>query len=137
MIITLQDYYHGNDKLYPLQLTTDLIRNAVVTVRLANDMMAILGQFGIQVEAPAVNSGWRPPAVNAATKGAAVRSKHMACQAIDVHDPDGLIDNWLMTPQGQDALAKVGLWMEHPSATKGWSHWQTVPPASGNRVFYP
>ena len=83
------------------------------------------------------NSGWRPPAVNAATPGAALRSKHMLCQAIDVHDPEGLIDNWLMTPQGQDALTKIGLWLEHPSATKGWSHWQTVPPGSGNRVFYP
>jgi hypothetical protein len=137
VIISLTDYYHGNDKLYPLQLSTDLIRNATLTVLLANTMFAKLQAAGILIESPAVNSGWRPPAVNAATPGAAVRSKHMSCQAIDVHDLDGLIDNWLMGPAGQAALAEIGLWLEHPSSTKGWSHWQIVPPASGNRVFYP
>ena len=35
------------------------------------------------------------------------------------------------------SLASLGLWMEHPLATKGWCHLQVVSPRSGMRVFYP
>jgi hypothetical protein len=84
-----------------------------------------------------VSSGWRPPAVNAAQRGAAVNSKHMTGRAVDVYDPDGDLDEWLMTGDGQRALKEIGLWLEHPSATKGWSHLQSIPPRSQNRVFYP
>jgi len=82
-----------------------------------------------------VSSGWRPPAVNANTKGAARRSKHMTCEAVDVNDDNGELDEWCMS--NLDYLEEVGIWMEHPSATKGWSHFQIVPPKSGNRIFYP
>jgi hypothetical protein len=126
---------------YGLQLSTAMRTEAARTVALANKMMVRLQAAGVHLEAKPdgsyVNSGWRPPQVNAATPGAALRSKHMTCQAIDVHDPEGLIDAWLMTSPGLQTLAELGLWLEHPSSTKNWSHWQTVPPGSGNRVFYP
>ena len=76
-------------------------------------------------------------AINGTTPGAAVNSKHMTCQAIDLHDADGEVDDWLMTTIGQAMLRDIGLWHEHPAATKGWAHVQTVPPRSGRRTFYP
>jgi uncharacterized protein YcbK (DUF882 family) len=82
-----------------------------------------------------VSSGWRPPSLNAKTAGAAPNSKHMTCQALDVYDPDGDLDEWCM--ENLAKLEEAGLWLEHPSATKGWCHLQIVPPRSGKRVFYP
>jgi|SRR6185369_8992351 len=130
-MITLTDYWMGRDKEFPLAMTPQIEHNAEITVQLAN---ALLARFG---QGRKVNSGWRPPQVNAAIPTAAVNSKHMSAQAIDLADPDGDLDDWLMSVPGQLALEDIGLWMEHPSATKGWAHVQTVPPKSGRRVFYP
>ena len=130
-MITMEDYWMGRDKQYPLALTPDIIRNAATTVGLANTLLALFGQ------GRKVNSGWRPPAVNAATANAAPMSKHMLGQAIDLADPEGDLDDWLMGDIGQAAMTRLGLWHEHPAATKGWAHLQTVPPRSGRRTFYP
>ena len=62
-------------------------------------------------------------------------SAHKRAQAVDRYDPHGLIDGWCMVHQ--DRLAWHGIWLEHPDATPGWSHWACVPPKSGNRVFRP
>ncbi len=130
-MITLADYWMGRDKEYPLAMTPEIERNAERTVQLAN---ALLARFG---EGRKVNSGWRPPAVNASIPNAAPRSKHMMGQAIDLSDPEGDLDDWLMSADGHKALEELGLWMEHPAATKGWAHLQPVPARSGRRVFYP
>lgn len=130
-MISLTDYWMGRDKVHPLAMTPQIEKNAALTVQLAN---ALLAKFG---QGRKVNSGWRPPAVNAAIPTAAVNSKHMTGEAIDLADPDGDLDEWLLTEAGQRALEELGLWMEHPAATKGWSHIQTRPPKSGRRVFYP
>lgn len=141
-MITIADYFMGRREKYPAALTTEIERNAAHTVDLANKLLTEAQTYGVTVEQHPVNhspvsSGWRPPEVNAATPNAATRSKHMTGQAIDIYDPDGDLDEWLMTGQGQAVLSALGLWMEHPSATKGWCHVQTVPPGSGRRVFYP
>lgn len=130
-MITLTDYWMGRDREFPLALTPQIEKNAELTVQLAN---ALLVRFG---EGRRVNSGWRPPEVNAKTAGAAPKSKHMTGQAIDLADPEGDLDDWLMSAEGQAAMAELGLWHEHPAATKGWAHLQTVPPRSGRRTFYP
>lgn len=130
-MIILSDYWMGRDVAYPLALTPDIKRNAITTVALANELLALFGQRR------KVNSGWRPPAVNAATPNAAAMSKHMLGQAIDLADPEGDLDEWLMGDIGQAAMTRIGLWHEHPAATKGWAHLQTVPPRSGRRTFYP
>jgi hypothetical protein len=88
-----------------------------------------------EAQKPKVNSGWRPADYNRIVPGAAVNSKHITGQAVDIADPDGVIDSYLHTHF--QLLIKHGLWMEHPSATKGWSHLQNVAPRSGNRCFYP
>jgi hypothetical protein len=121
----------GRDAEYPLAMTPDIEHNAEILLGLVNILLTRYGGH------PKVRSGWRPPAVNAATPNAAPNSKHMSGQAIDLADPDGDLDDWLMSAIGQDHLATIGLWMEHPAATKGWSHLQSVPPKSKNRVFYP
>ena len=82
-----------------------------------------------------VASGWRPPEVNAKTAGAALKSKHMTGHAIDLVDPDGDLDQWCLDNQSE--LELLQLWQEHPAATKNWCHLQSIPPKSGNRVFYP
>lgn len=141
--ITVREYFGGYRELYPLRLGPEIERQAFMTVELANKLLAQAATFGVALTRVSprtrslVTSGWRSPEINAATPGAAVNSRHMTGQAIDLYDPDADLDNWLMTGEGQAALVALGLWLEHPSATKGWCHLQTVPPRSQKRVFYP
>lgn len=131
MAITLDDYLMGRGPV-----TGDRLSNALDMVRRVNLLL-----FAAEMDSP-VSSGYRPPEINAATPGAAKRSKHMDCNACDLADQNGLLDAWCLAHL--DVLADIGLWLEHPSATKnparfgyGWCHVQRVPPKSGNRVFYP
>lgn len=75
--------------------------------------------------------GFRP---QSCTIGAP-KSNHKIGMAVDIYDPDEKIDTWCMN--NLDKLEECGIWLEHPSATKSWSHWQCVGPKSGRRVFYP
>lgn len=128
-MITLGGYYMGRDQIYGHLLTEELKDNAIETVERVNQLLLAFG------DSRKVNSGWRPPAVNGNTPGAAVKSKHMTCQACDLEDADGDLDEWCM--ENQPVLEQIGLWLEHPASTKGWCHVQIVPPKSGRRVFYP
>ena len=128
-MITLGQYFMGRDQVYGHLLTNELKSNALDVVEKVNQLLLAFG------ESRKVNSGWRPPAVNAGTVGAATKSKHMACQACDLEDSDGDLDEWCM--EHLDTLSQIGLWMEHPASTKGWCHVQTISPKSGKRVFYP
>ena len=121
----------GRDALYPLDMTPAIEANVARLLGLVN---VLLTRYGAH---PKVSSGWRPPQLNASTPNAAPNSKHMTGQAIDLADPDGDLDEWLMSDAGLDVMNAVGLWMEHPAATKGWSHLQSVPPRSGRRCFFP
>jgi len=132
----------GRDREFPMAMSTDLEKNASLMVELANKLV-LLAQ-GARIYLPThprtgtiISSGWRPASVNAATPNAAPNSKHMTGQAIDLYDPDGDLDEWLLTADGQKTMADLGLWHEHPSATKGWAHVQSLPPRSGRRTFYP
>lgn len=132
----------GRDKSHPFDLSTQVRSNAETTVQLVNKLIQRAKAAGVTFELHPVkksvlSSGWRPPSVNANTPRAAVRSKHITGQACDIYDPDGDLDEWLMTDEGQKALIEIGLWHEHPSATKGWAHVQTIPPNSKRRTFYP
>ena len=140
--LTLAGYWMGRDKAYPFDLSTEIRKEAELTVSLVNDLLVAATLHGANPETnpgtgTVLTSGWRPPAINGKTAGAAPRSHHMAGRAADIYDPDGDLDEWLMTNEGQKTLKRLGLWMEHPAATKGWCHVQTRPPRSGNRVFYP
>ena len=125
--MTLDEYLMGRDSKYILG--DDLKANAINTVIACNHLLT---RFG---EQRTVNSGWRPIAINSATVGASATSKHITCQACDIHDPNGDLDEWCK--DNLDVLAEIGLWLESPAHTPGWCHVQTVPPRSGNRIFIP
>lgn len=138
MNLTLADYWMGRNESHPDDMTPEIVRNAGHLLRRVNNLIALM--HAIEIEAHPITgnpiaSGWRPPAINAATRNAAPRSKHMSGNAVDLYDPEGDIDAWCM--EHLDFLADAGLWLEHPSATKGWCHLQQVPPRSERRVFYP
>lgn len=141
--ITIRDYWMGRDRRYPLQLGSDTKRNADLTVKLANEFLAVAMASGLVdlEEHPAnrslVSSGWRPPQINSTTKGAAPKSHHIFGRAIDIYDPDGDLDSWALSGDGMATLKRIGLWLEHPSKTPGWCHIQIVPPLSKSRVFFP
>ena len=140
MRITLENYLMGRDSVYFHDFTPEIKANAEKTVLLVNALLAVLETEGIPLEAhpntlSIVSSGWRPPQINNQVKGAAVRSKHMTGEACDLYDPDGLIDSYLL--EHPEPLIALGLYVEHPSCTKNWSHVQVVPPKSNNRFFYP
>lgn len=141
MQITLADYFMGRDVSHALLLGHDMRREAARTVEVANQLLqALPGWVTLDINprtGTLVASGWRPPDINAGTPGAKPNSKHLKCQALDLYDPDGDIDEWCSSPAGLAALEQLGLWLEHPAATKTWCHVQTVPPGSGRRVFYP
>lgn len=65
----------------------------------------------------------------------APNSSHKEGSGVDRYDPLEAIDNWCMAHQ--DRLKAHGIYIEHPDATKGWSHWTTRSPKSGRTVFYP
>ena len=130
----------GRDKTHKLYLTTDIIKNAIITVECVNLLIEQLNfaKIPLEIYPPSktiLTSGWRPPTINENIPGAAPRSKHISGQACDIYDPEGEIDEWLMAHL--NVLESIGLWLEHPLATKTWTHVQTVPPKSGKRVFFP
>ena len=65
----------------------------------------------------------------------APHSSHKEGLAVDRYDPTGAIDAWCMTHL--DKLEACGIYIEHPDATRTWSHWTIKAPGSGHRVFYP
>lgn len=143
--ITVEDYFTGpartrRDVKFASDMTEAIRDNAKVTVERVNELLAYMAADGVPLIADnstgsLSHSGWRPPAINQATKGAAVFSKHLTGQACDLYDPNNYLDEWCMN--NLDELGRIGLWLESPNSTPGWCHVQTVPPRSGNRVFIP
>lgn len=131
-LITLDDFWMGRDKTHP---PTDQFRiNAQDLVTRVN---ALLSMYYAEIPAAPrtrVTSGYRPPGINASVGGAKM-SNHMICKAVDLADEDGGLDDWCI--ECQHFLAAYGLWLEHPEATPGWTHLQSVGPRSGRRVFRP
>lgn len=133
-MITEQDYLMGRDQIEPLSI--ELVDNMMEMIDKAN---LLLSMFYAERPAAArrkVNSGYRPPKINAAVGGAKF-SKHLTCQAVDLSDEDGELGEWI---EGNlKVLTECGLWMEHKSKTPTWVHVQSVPPAPNytKRVFYP
>lgn len=135
--VTLEDYLMGRNKV---PLSNDQYLTATSLIEKVNHLLGVMASENVDLEinpqsGSLISSGYRPQAINAATPGAAPKSKHISMQACDIYDPEGLIDDWCM--ENLDVLEQIGLWLEHPSATKGWCHVQSVPPKSRRRVFYP
>jgi hypothetical protein len=121
-------------------LTPERITNAhrllEACTSLENEMVAAGVEFPIS---PSTKSG-----VSGQTYGGfrpqscpigAPKSAHKEGLAVDRYDPKGDIDKWLLN--NPSALERHGIYIEHPSATVGWSHWSIKAPGSGRRIFYP
>ena len=133
-MISLEQYWKGRDVEYADELTEEIKANAAETVAKVNlALEAAEADTGYTFNE--VASGWRPAAVNDATANAAAHSKHLTAQACDVRDPLGQLDAWCVA--NQETLKEIGLWIESPSKTPNWAHFQTIPPHSGSRVFIP
>lgn len=118
-LITVSEFLMGRDIAYPDDYTEQIAQNAAHTVERINQFLERSGFDGH------VNSGWRPPSVNAATKGAASKSKHMLGLACDLGDHDEKIDEWCTAHP--EVLIELGLWRESPARTPHWTHLQSVP----------
>lgn len=75
------------------------------------------------------DGGYRSPG----TRTGAAGSAHRRALAVDVFDPGDKLDAWIT----DEKLEAYGLFRESPDWTKGWVHFQSVAPASGNRSFQP
>lgn len=82
-----------------------------------------------------VTSGFRTYQDQMKINPKAPKSKHMIGCAVDIEDKDGSMAIWIKS--NIDKMADIGLWFEDFEHTKGWVHFQSVPPASGKRVFIP
>lgn len=127
--ISLDEYFAEHARAYQSEITSDVRSNATKLLTSVNRFLVKFGEYRTIV------SGWRPAVVNASRVGATLRSRHVTGQAIDLADPDGDLDQFVL--DNQRLLEACGLFVEHPSTTKGWCHLQSVPPVSGRRVFYP
>jgi len=110
-MITREEILMGRDIQYPL--TPELEANLTKLLKAVNVVRKAYGKPMI------VTSGYRPAHFNADAKGAK-RSAHMVCMAVDFRDSNGELDKWC--EDNQDLLESLGLWQEHPDATKGWCH---------------
>lgn len=80
------------------------------------------------------NGGFRP---QDCTVGAPL-SAHKICQAVDIYDPKGEIDDWLTNSKAaREAMKELDMYFEDKSVTVGWSHWSIKNPPSGRRFFFP
>lgn len=118
-IIKLNDYITASGK-YPERIndkecTKAVKDNALVLLNKVNQLLEELG-----IKTATVSSGFRPSAVNAATKGAAKKSLHMSGRAIDLYDPKHEIAHKILA--NPELLKKYDLWMEDIAATPRWTH---------------
>lgn len=63
------------------------------------------------------------------------KSAHLDAAACDIADPLGHLAGWCKS--NLDFLEQLGVYIEDPSVTKGWVHFQIWMPSSGNRIFIP
>lgn len=137
-MITLEDYVG----IHSASLDWDDARRANAAALL--DAVALLESYAAQDGVPfpinpATGSGvsgqkfggFRPQSCPIGASASA----HKEGLAVDLFDPSGAIDAWCMA--NQDELELCGIYIEHPSATQGWSHWSIRAPKSGRHVFYP
>ena len=117
--VPYQSYWQGRDKKYRSELTESIIDNSILLMKKVNGLLKELGIANAKV-----NSGWRPPSYNEELrrqgKPAAPKSKHISGEAVDLSDIDRTITNAIL--KNPSILDKYGLWMEDPSRTRTWAH---------------
>lgn len=81
-----------------------------------------------------VSSGYRPGVYNK-NAGGAPNSAHATGEAVDLRDPEGKLDEFILANPW--LLQRYDLYLEDPSRTRGWSHLSIRPTKSGKRIFMP
>ena len=127
-MFTREQYLMGRDKEYPLtpelekNLTTLMEKVAALEEEMPEDMWL------------KVSSGYRPGRYNVAA-GGAPKSAHLTAEAVDIQDPTGAIDEWCAAHL--DILAHLGLCLENPRKTVGWTHLDLKKryDKNGNRIW--
>lgn len=127
-MITEDEYLKKRDQKAPLSAI--MRHNMQVLLKVVNQFLA--HYKGVYY---GVSSGYRPEFINKGVQGAAKKSAHLTCEAVDLRDPDGKLARWCL--ENIELLIKLDLYLESPTKTPGWVHLQTRPTKSGNRVFQP
>jgi len=137
-MITIEDYV-GVHKDSP-DWTQERQENAERLCAAVNALMLDMKLAGVDFRTnPATGScvsgqtfgGFRP---QSCMQGAP-NSSHKQGLAIDLYDPGGDIDCWLL--KHVDKLEEYGIYIEHPDSTTHWSHWSIKSPGSGHHIFLP
>lgn len=128
-MISKSELLKGRDLQYPNDYTQEVSDNLDKLLEAMNQVRSAWGNPMV------VDSGWRPPAVNAATSGAAKKSKHMSGLAVDILDPDEKLWKWVL--ENLSLMQQLGLYFEDKRWSPTWVHFQLGPPASGKRIFVP
>jgi hypothetical protein len=136
-MITKQEYFSRHKKpIASNQIEVLHIVNAEFLISKVNQLWAVYEKQNGN-RPLIVSSGYRTKAINASIKGSAKRSNHMMGLAVDIQDPQKILQRWLKTPAGLKALEDADLYCEDFSFTKTWVHFQTTRPLSGMRFFMP
>lgn len=112
MKFILSEMYPGYKKE---EVPIDVLANLKVLVTKLNE----LGKY--YSKPVIVKRGYRAPNLNAKV-GGVKNSPHMTGHAVDLVDPNGEIDRFMMN--NSDKLKKLGLYVEDPQETIGWCHIQ-------------
>lgn len=120
MSITRDGILMGRDKEFPLTPELNInLDNLLIAVNKLRDL------YGSPMY---VSSGYRPGHYNKDAGGAA-DSPHVICMAVDFHDIDNKIKNWIT----EDILTQCGLYQEDPKHTPTWIHVDIRP--RSHRIF--
>lgn len=128
-MISKDELLKGRDQQYPDDYTQEISDNLDKLLIPMNQIRTAWGNPMV------VDSGWRPPSINAATPGAALHSKHMLGLAVDISDENGSLWAWVL--QNLDLMKQFGIFFEDKRWTPTWTHFQLGAPASGKRIFVP
>lgn len=80
-----------------------------------------------------VTSGLRSEADQARINPSAPKSKHLIGAACDIYDPKGDLNAWCKA--NESVLTSCELWCEERQGA--WQHFQSLPPKSNGRWFFP
>lgn len=112
-------YWQGRDTKYKGELNPTIQRNSENLMHRVNALLTELG-----IKSANVSSGWRPRSYNEKLRSqgvpAAKGSPHITGEAVDLADAGQTISRYVL--KDPSILERHGLWMENPSRTKTWVH---------------
>lgn len=122
--ISVVEFLMGRDEKYPP--TPEMVMNYNELVPKINQLLECFYIDNPEASRRPCNSGYRPSQINATVPGAAKKSSHMVCAAIDLGDNDELFGKWCMN--NFEKVKELGLYMESLDTTHAkpskWVHLQ-------------